>query len=441
MSVIGDGRCRLLVRHLNFRRPAWRHAFIRPAVACSRKFSSTASSHSTTASGVRVSRLFTALLALGIGATGLGLYEFYTSFTLWPEQVRGDLRAGIKARNQGDLSLSERYITRAFQTALSLPYQTFAPDPYLKLSGIASLLSEVALDRRSREALQIAWEIGAGPSEQHSPLPNAEKKSSAVVEGAPGWSSYTLSNEERLRRVALAYKLGQLASERDLEEEEKWLLWAVEEVLRLSGLGMTNAKSDTNTRMHENAGSSALEDLELPPWMSKTDLGAPLEALGALYAKKGRIEYAMPLYLQAISLLLPPKANNVSIEDRCRAAQLMNNLSELIMRRPPAPEVRAQAEAWARQALGIIERAQAQPRSSQWFGWGQPADDGRDVCEHALGVVLFNLGSLREMTSDLDGAKKLFEKSAEQCSKVGIREGVVEAQEALRRVEKMKKVG
>lgn len=45
------------------------------------------------------------------------------------------------------------------------------------------------------------------------------------------------------------------------------------------------------------------------------------------------------------------------------------------------------------------------------------------------------------MTSDLDGAKKLFEKSAEQCSRVGIREGVVEAQEALRRVEKMKKVG
>jgi hypothetical protein len=173
---------------------------------------------------------------------------------------------------------------------LSLPYQTFAPDPYLKLSGIASLLSEVALDRRSREALQIAWEIGAGPSEQHFPLPDSEKKSSAVVEGAPGWSSYTLSNEERLRRVALAYKLGQLASERDLDEEEKWLLWAVEEVLRLTGLGMTNASSDTNTRMHENSGSSALDDLELPSWMSKTDLGAPLEALGALYAKKGRIE-------------------------------------------------------------------------------------------------------------------------------------------------------
>ncbi|KAG2156753.1 uncharacterized protein EDB93DRAFT_1125407 [Suillus bovinus] len=430
MSAIRDGQCKL-VRRLNSR-PVRCQVITRPA-AC-RRFSSTAPPQSSTTGGVRVSRLFTALLALGIGATSLGLYEFYTSFTLWPEQVRGDLRAGIKARNQGDLSLSERYITRAFQTALSLPYQTFAPDPYLKLSGIASLLSEVASERRSREALQIVWELGAGPSEQHSSLPDAEKTPNDAVEGAPGWSSYTLRKEERLRRVALAYKLGQLASERNMDEEEKWLIWAVEEVLKLSGLGITNADSDTNTK------ASALEDLELPTWMSKTDLGAPLEALGTLYAKKGRIEYAIPLYLQAISLLLPPKANNVSIEDRCRAAQLMNNLSELIMRRPPTPEVRAQAEAWAGQALGIIEQAQAQPRSSQWFGWGQAPDDGREVCEQALGVVLFNLGSLREMTCDLDGAKKLFEKSAEQCSKVGIREGVVEAQEALRRVEKMKKV-
>jgi hypothetical protein len=45
------------------------------------------------------------------------------------------------------------------------------------------------------------------------------------------------------------------------------------------------------------------------------------------------------------------------------------------------------------------------------------------------------------MSSDLNGAKELFAKSAEQCGKVGIREGVVEAQEALRRVEKSKKVG
>ena len=39
-------------------------------------------------------------------------YQFYTTFTMWPPEVRGDLRAGIKAKNQGDLELSERYLRR-----------------------------------------------------------------------------------------------------------------------------------------------------------------------------------------------------------------------------------------------------------------------------------------------------------------------------------------
>lgn len=179
----------------------------------------------------------------------------------------------------------------AFQTALSLPHQTFAPDPYLKISGIASLLSEVASDRRARGALQTAWELGGGPSNQSTPSQDREETASpAGVEGAPGWSSYTLSDEERLRRVALAYKLGQLSSEQDVDEEEKWLIWAVEEVLRLSQLGKRNADSDTKTKSHGYLGSSVLDELELPTWMSKADVGAPLEALGTLYAKKGKIE-------------------------------------------------------------------------------------------------------------------------------------------------------
>jgi len=75
-----------------------------------------------------------------------------------------------------------------------------------------------------------------------------------------------------------------------VEEEEKWLVWAVEEVLRLSRLGKQNANSDTKEKAHEHSASSMLDELEPPTWISKTDIGAPLEALGALYAKKGRIE-------------------------------------------------------------------------------------------------------------------------------------------------------
>ena len=125
--------------------------------------------------------------------------------------------------------------------------------------------------------------------------------------------------------------------------------------------------------------------------------------------------YAMPLYLQAISLLLPPNMVNVNIEDRCEgtstsfprlilsptwhlpvAAQLMNNLSELIMRRPPSPEIRHQAEAWARQAYGLIERVRETPLPRRgWFS--SSSEQSREVCDQVLGVVLFNLGTLREV--------------------------------------------
>ncbi|KAI6029596.1 hypothetical protein BKA83DRAFT_4220856 [Pisolithus microcarpus] len=328
----------------------------------------------------RVSTVFTALLVFGAGATALGLYQFYKSFTLWPKELRDDLRAGIKARNHGDLNLSERYLTRAYQTALSMPPSILSPFP-----------------RKAREVLEDVWNRGGDP--------------------------------ERIRRVAVAYKLAELSHERD--EDEKWLVWAVEEVLKLAGAGMQKRPVDTgdSTDAQSQSAQVILAELKLPPWMSKDDLGAPLAALGNVYARKGELEYAMPLYLQAISLLLPPGMQNVSIQDRCEAAQLMNNLSELIMRRPPTPEIRHQAEAWARKALDVIEVTGKMPLPrSGWFSYFEDTS-ARSTCDQVLGVVLFNIGMLREMDSDKKAARALFEKSAQQCGRVGM-------DEALRRVDR-----
>ena len=73
MSALREGR--RLTRSVNHTsRTAWRIVH-RPAV-CSRAFSGSGSSappSPSTVGGVRVSTLFTALLALGLGATGLGL--------------------------------------------------------------------------------------------------------------------------------------------------------------------------------------------------------------------------------------------------------------------------------------------------------------------------------------------------------------------------------
>jgi hypothetical protein len=59
----------------------------------------------------------------------------------------------------------------------------------------------------------------------------------------------------------------------------------------------------------------------------------------------------------------------------------MNNLSELFMRSTPTPVALQQSEAWAQQALSLLQKTGGNAR----------------VCEEALAVVLFNLGSLREV--------------------------------------------
>ena len=77
--------------------------------------------------------------------------------------------------------------------------------------------------------------------------------------------------------MADTYQLGEA-------EEEKWLTWSVEEVLKLAkAIGSSKPGSDSE----EN--QLVLSDLELPKWASMTDIGAPLESLGAFYARTGKL--------------------------------------------------------------------------------------------------------------------------------------------------------
>jgi hypothetical protein len=69
----------------------------------------------------------------------------------------------------------------------------------------------------------------------------------------------------------------------------------------------------------------------------------------------------------------------------------MNNLSELFMRSTPTPVALHQSEAWARQALSLLQKTEANAR----------------ICEEALAVVLFNLGSLREVSKPVHISRML----------------------------------
>jgi hypothetical protein len=78
----------------------------------------------------RLGTIFLGLIGLGFISTMLGVsvclligsaikylsrsgrYEFYSSFAIWPEEVRADLRAGVKAKQQGNLALSGKLLTQ-----------------------------------------------------------------------------------------------------------------------------------------------------------------------------------------------------------------------------------------------------------------------------------------------------------------------------------------
>ncbi|KAL0581357.1 hypothetical protein V5O48_000733 [Marasmius crinis-equi] len=343
----------------------------------------------------RLGPWFIGFLTVGFGMAAYGGYVLYETMTIWPPEVRADLRDALAAKMKGDLELSEQYFHRAWLTIQTLPISSLGTLPYLKLTGIAVSLADV-LDVANKP--EAAYDICA---EALAILRRDDVKG-------------TLEGPERLRGVALASKLGELAEQlgKPREEEEMWKVWAVEEVLRV----VKAEAKDEETTMD-------LPMMPLPSWIRKADVGSPLEELGAFYAKSRRLEYAMPLYLQAISLLIPPSPKKSSPEERCRGAQLMGNLSELLMRGAPTPERIHQAEAWAAQSLAVLQKARGETNGT--IG----------TCEMAYAVALFNVAAFKEMAKDFSTARKLYKEGLDQSRAISMQDGVVEASEALKRLD------
>jgi hypothetical protein len=134
--------------------------------------------------------------------------------------------------------------------------------------------------------------------------------------------------------------------------------------------------------------------------------------------------YAMPLYLQVISLLIPPPPKTSPPEDRCRGAQMMGHLSELIIRGGKgAPSERLQqAEAWARKSLSIAQNTK------------RLSPHQIPMCEIAYAVALFNVGMMRELAGDKDNAKEFVTKGIEHSRAIGMEDGVKVGTEALHRM-------
>lgn len=142
--------------------------------------------------------------------------EYYYSLNTWPQELRTDLRAALKAKNRGEFARSEKYFqryvlfalrcchatnvsTRALDTALTLSPEALAPEPLLKLSGIAISLSSLL-------------EEAGQPSASYMVLLDAVRYFGVDSE-SPNWAGpdYRLTEKDEQRIIALHQKLGQLS--------------------------------------------------------------------------------------------------------------------------------------------------------------------------------------------------------------------------------------
>ncbi|CAE7169575.1 unnamed protein product [Rhizoctonia solani] len=372
-------------------------------------------------SGSRVSWIFTGLILLGIGATSYGLYEFYSTFTTWPKELRGDLRSAIKAEMQGDYKISEAYFRRALEKAQSLTPEQLGGQYHLKVSGIAIALAAML---EKQNDFRGANEVYA-------------RAFADILRASPPAHTPVLSGPERMRAIGLSVKLGEIAARfGQTEEEERYLVFGAEEVLRMvkevSGALLPAGDDDASQ-------GGARQDLTLPDWVSHTDAGSVLERLAEFYSRTGRPDYAVPLYLQALSVLLPPKSQGriPTITDRCRGALLMNNLAEIFA--SPSASRKANAEqaiAWAKKGLAVAQKARGEITPDSSKNSAKSPDDPLATCESVLAVLIYNLGMLSEQKEDVIEARALFQQALNQSKKAGFEEGEVEAQKAINRTSK-----
>jgi len=364
-----------------------------------------------------VGTLFLALTIIGVGATSVGLYSYYSSFKTFPKEIRSELRSALRCKVRHDYVFSDQFFTKAWDKAIEMQDQL----GLLKVTGIAISWAEM-LEEAARRA-------------DNGDLEDPANKAYGVILDAYDWARLQLLESkaaatdgyetERMRAVSMAVKLAQMAeNQKELEgQTEEQLTYAVQELLRLSNVSKAKGKGGEDAVL--------MADLPLPPWVTKTDVGVTLEMLGNLYAKKGNVEYAMPLYLQSIALLLPPNKpqQEPSIGDKCHAATIMNNLSSLIASAPSAPSKEisqtSQAIAWATKASAIASAALAHPSSVS------APEQEVNSCKPVITVALYNLGMLHLMEGRKEQARTLLGQAQERAKEWKMRDAEARAKEVL----------
>ncbi|TIC03062.1 hypothetical protein E3Q17_01052 [Wallemia mellicola] len=355
--------------------------------------------------GIRQGTLFGLLACTGLGVTIYTVLEYYSLFREWPEDIRNDVRLGIKFKHVGDFDKSIAAFTTAIEKGRNLSDESY------KQMGVSKTIALTGL----QISLSNVYELANTPQNALAVLQDA--LSSLLALESP-------SSSEQHRSIALSQKMGDLCLRFGQQDAaEKYYEWGIEQMLKI-GL-----KMDKNSEIKRATDGEVIlvHELELPNWVSKSDLGASLERLAGLFAERGRPADAVPLYVQTISLLLPPKEKRTrdpTSDERCRAGLLMSNLSQVLTTHPSTKNLKT-ALSWADKSVDIVENAVENTKR----------DDKRSrICDHTLAVGLFNLGVLNEMLKNSGKAKEQYTKAIAKSEEIGLLQGKLQAKDGLRRI-------
>ncbi|KAA1123741.1 hypothetical protein PGTUg99_011407 [Puccinia graminis f. sp. tritici] len=304
-------------------------------------------SYSTTTSNSNFKRTTATVgLILGIPLTAYLIYRSQLP-QVYPDSIQQLLRQALVAEHRLDHRKSEILFRQAYEQ--SKQHVRSGELDWLKSSAIAirwaASLEGTARVDRAIEVYQLVFDD--------------------LRLALPG-----LSINERLRTIEIAQKLAQLfpssappGKRPELVEKkiEECLTFSVEEILKIQNQNGA-APPDHHQLQSIDQQLEALESL--PSWVGRLQIASCFETLGKFYAQRGQIDFALPLYLQTLNLLLPPPSDkdtnrsrsSPTHEAQCQAATVMNNIGQLLFSRSETE----------RAADGVGERLRL--NAAQWLG-------------------------------------------------------------------------
>ncbi|KAG0199170.1 hypothetical protein BGX28_007517 [Mortierella sp. GBA30] len=350
-----------------------------------------------------------ALILGGISLTGYGLFKFYTSgVNRFPEGIRNDLRKALYYQNYSSEPEKADKAVAYYRLALNAAMQ----HPDLRVDGeevtgimiqLGTLFQDMGRVQEAIDVLAMAFEclvhgrtLGTGNESVRSNSENSDSAANQEEADFEGRQQLEQQPEQhgprvldgpmRLKAVGIAQKLGDLYhSIKKDQQAERYYLWSVEQLLK-SHDGLLESRSNVSEEERRLQNARDQETMrkqfnfdKLPSWMTKTDLGASLEALGGFYTSKD-------VYSCNISDAFAGLGN---VED---------------------------ATGWAERGLKV--------------GTTQSGQE----CDEGCGVLLYNLGMLHEMKGDVLKAEDYYKQSKQHGLKTGFNQCIVESNKALKRL-------